>query len=211
MPWDYKVLRHEFSKARILEPKEAGARPDPLSFDVLWLGRDDLRQRGQLLSLGDATTGQLNWQRRSVRSRRSPADAVPAPAPPSRPMVRRTRTLCAAHTMKLSSHMMSERAARCEQTAKGARPSKDEGGVSRRRCSLSPVPLLETTLAPPPPPALQTSRGRTDLASCASVGGRSATFPPASRRNVTLRCIELLLDRLDRFEELIAAFEARLT
>ena len=34
---------------------------------------------------------------------------------------------------------------------------------------------------------------------------------PAGRRNVTLRCIELLLQRLGRFEELIAAYEARLT
>jgi hypothetical protein len=34
---------------------------------------------------------------------------------------------------------------------------------------------------------------------------------PAGRRNVTMRCIDHLLERLCRFEEMIAAYEARLS
>jgi hypothetical protein len=34
---------------------------------------------------------------------------------------------------------------------------------------------------------------------------------PSGRKNVTLRALARLLDRLGRFEEMIAAYEARLT
>ncbi len=34
---------------------------------------------------------------------------------------------------------------------------------------------------------------------------------PSGRQNVTLRALSRLLDRLGRFEEMIAAYEARLT
>lgn len=34
---------------------------------------------------------------------------------------------------------------------------------------------------------------------------------PTGRRNITVRCIEQLLGRLGRFEEMIAAYEARLS
>ena len=56
----------------------------------------------------------------------------------------------------------------------------------------------------------ETNELRSDIGLLES-GAREVTeISPAGRRNVTVRVIEHLLDRLGRFEELIAAYEARI-
>jgi hypothetical protein len=51
---------------------------------------------------------------------------------------------------------------------------------------------------------------RSDIGLLESGAREVIEVSPSGRRNVTMRAIERLLDRLGRFEEMIAAYEARI-